>query len=69
MLQQANFLTAPLLDYTADRSGHLFAKQPGFPALWPYRTVTAEKGLQGSCLVPAHQQLRLWILKKATYIR
>lgn len=61
-------LKVPLLDHGADCSCDVFSKQPGLPTLCPHWRVTSEKGLQGGCLVPAHQQLRLRVLKKPTDI-
>lgn len=61
-------LTVPLLDHSADRSGHFLSKQPRLPALRHVCRVAAEKRLQGAGLVPTHQQLWIWILNKPTNI-
>lgn len=69
-LQEAGsvHLTVPLLDGRADCCGDLLPKQPRLPTLCHLSRVASEERLQGSCLVPAHQQLWLWVQKEPSDI-
>lgn len=58
--------TVPLLDYSAYSISDLLSKEPRLSAVRLFGRVTPKKGLQGSSLVPADQQLRVWILSKPT---
>lgn len=60
--------TVALLDGWADAGCHSLAEEPWLAALGALVRMAPEEWLQGPRLVPAHQQLWLGVLHKASYI-